>query len=88
MTAEARENAQAAAAVAGGEAASSQHLADAQAQHRTTVGSDVAIEPAQTPDDHSVGWFGTDNASGPGPSPQPSHSPNVDRPTDNSQSQP
>jgi hypothetical protein len=88
MTAGDAENQAAAQAMAAGRQASDKHVADALAQHRTTVGSDEAVEPASTPDAHAVPWFGTDNASGPGPSPQPSSSPNVDRPTDNSQSQP
>ena len=45
MTAQAAENAQAAAAVAAGEAASTKHHVDAEAQHRIS-GSTVAVEPA------------------------------------------
>jgi hypothetical protein len=71
MTAGNTENAQAAQAVAAGKAASDQHRVAAEAQHRTTTGSDVAVEAASTPDDHAVGWFGSDNHRGPGPSPQP-----------------
>ncbi len=49
MTAEQRENQQAAAAQAAGEAASARHLADTQAQHATTSGSAMAAEHAAPP---------------------------------------
>jgi hypothetical protein len=70
MTAGQQENAQAAQAQAAGEAADAGHRADAQAQHQIS-GSTVAVEPASTPDDHAVSWFGSDRSTGPGPSPQP-----------------
>jgi hypothetical protein len=74
MTAQAAENAQAAAAVAAGEAASTKHHVDAEAQHRIS-GSTVAVEPASTPDDHAVGWFGSNVTPG-RVSPQPDGRPN------------
>ena len=70
MTAGARENAQAAAAVAAGMAAAAKHDADAEAQHRIS-GSTVAVEDAAGPDAIAVSWFGSPDHPGPGPSPQP-----------------
>lgn len=70
MTAEARENAQAAAAQAAGESAAAKHASDAQQQHRIS-GSTATVEAAVTPDQQAVSWFGSDNHPGPGPSPQP-----------------
>jgi hypothetical protein len=87
MTAGQQENAAAAAAVAAGEAAEVKHLADARAQH-AIGGSTVAVEDPSTPDDVAVSWTGSDNARGPGPSPQPTRAPNVTDPLDNAQSQP
>jgi hypothetical protein len=75
MTADARENQQAAAAVAAGEAAETKHLADSVAQHGIS-GSAEAVEPAATSDDVAVPWFGSDNHPGPGPSPQADGRPN------------
>jgi hypothetical protein len=83
MTAGQQENQAAAQAVAAGMAAAAKHEADAQAQHQIS-GSTVAVEPAATPDDHAVGWFGSDVTPG-RVSPQPSSSSNVDSPYDNSQ---
>jgi hypothetical protein len=64
MTAEARENAQAAAAQAAGESAAAKHASDALAQHRVS-GSTVAVEPAVTPDQQSVDWSNADSSAQP-----------------------
>ena len=45
-------------------------MTDAESQHQAS-GSAVVVEPASTPDDHAVEWFGTDSGAGNGPSPQP-----------------
>ena len=87
MTATPAEDAQAAAAQAAGEAAAHAHEAAALAQHQLS-GSGTAVEAAQSPDDVSVPWFGSDNHPGLGPTAPQSHSPNVSDPLDNSQSQP
>jgi hypothetical protein len=55
VTAEARENQEAAAAQAAGEAAEGRHQADTQAQHQAS-GSTVVVEAASTPDDTAVTW--------------------------------
>jgi hypothetical protein len=68
MTAEARENQQAAAAQAAGEAASDRHLSDAAAQHAIS-GSTTATEAAATPDAHSVQWSNADTSASPSLSP-------------------
>jgi hypothetical protein len=89
MTAQDRENALAAQAQAAGEAAAAKHDADAQAQHQVS-GSTVAVEPAQTPDAHSVAWsepYGLVSGSTPDNAGE-NRSPNVSMPYDNSQSQP
>jgi hypothetical protein len=88
MTASPTEDQRASQAVAAGMAAAAAHDSAAEQQHRTTTGSDVAIEAAASPDDVSVPWFGSDNHPGRGPTQPQTHSPNVERPTDNSQSQP
>jgi hypothetical protein len=62
VTAEARENQQAAAAQSAGEQAAAKHATDALSQHRI-AGSTTAVEPAQTADDHSVSWTSTVDAS-------------------------
>jgi hypothetical protein len=89
MTAGNQENAAAAAAQTAGEAAAAKHDSDALTQHAIS-GSATAIEPALTPDQHAIEWtephgfvLGAtpDNAG-------ENRSPNVDRPLDNSQSQP
>jgi hypothetical protein len=73
-------------AQARGESAASQHVADALAQLGVPGGGTV-VEAPSTPDDVAVKWTGT-----PGEpatvSPQPTSSPNVTNPLDNSQSQP
>jgi hypothetical protein len=70
MTAGPTENQLAAQAVAGGEAAESQHRQDAEAQHQAS-GSATVVEQASTPSDHAVQWTGTDLGAANGPSPQP-----------------
>jgi len=75
MTADARENQQATAAVAAGEAAQAAHMADSLAQHGIS-GSAEAVEPAATPDDVAVPWFGSPDHPPAGPSPPPGGQPN------------
>lgn len=58
MTAEARENADAAAAMSQGEIAELKHMSDARSQHAVS-GSAVAIEQPTTPDDVSISWPGS-----------------------------
>jgi hypothetical protein len=86
MTAGPREDERAGQAVAAGEAAAHAHEDAALAQHRIS-GSTVAVEAVSTADGQSVNWFGSDVTPA-GVSPQPSSSPNVSDPLDNSQSQP
>jgi hypothetical protein len=76
MTADARENQQAAAAVAAGEAAEAKHMADALVQHQIS-GSATVVEDAATTDDVSVPWFGSPDHPPAGPSPQPGGEPNA-----------
>jgi hypothetical protein len=76
MTATPAEDAAAASAQSQGETAARQHEAAAQAQHRTTVGSDVTIEQASSPDDIAVSWFGSGSNAA-----SPSLSPSVPPPT-------
>jgi hypothetical protein len=86
MTAGPREDQRAGQAVAAGEAAAQAHEAAALAQHQAS-GSAVVVESPTTPDGQAVAWFGSDVTPA-GVSPQPSSSPNVADPLDNSQSQP
>jgi hypothetical protein len=89
VTAGPDQNQRAGQAVSQGETAAHAHETAAQAQHRIS-GSTVAVETAATPDDHAVGWFGS-NVTPAGPTPNNSgqnRSPNVSDPLDNSQSQP
>jgi hypothetical protein len=85
MTAGPREDQRASQAVAAGETAAHAHEAAALAQHQVS-GSTQVVEAATTPDGQAVGWFGSDVTPA-GVSPQPSSSPNVADPLDNSQSQ-
>jgi hypothetical protein len=73
MTAEARENAAAAAAQAGGEAQSASLRRESERQHRTTTGSDVAVGlTARGPEDAAVSWPSPSTAGQPpAVSPQP-----------------
>jgi hypothetical protein len=64
VTATPAEDSTAASAQAAGEAASARHLSDAQIQHQI-FGSTVAVEPAQTADDHSVSWSAADDTAQP-----------------------
>lgn len=85
MTAGPAENAAAAAAVAAGEAAAAKHDGAALAQHQAS-GSTVVAEQPSTPDDTAVQWSQPHGIVS-GVSPQPTRSPNVSTPHDNSQSQ-
>jgi hypothetical protein len=58
VTAGPQEDQRAANAQAAGEAAEAKHTADALAQHQAS-GSAVVVEDVATPDDVSVGWFGS-----------------------------
>jgi hypothetical protein len=80
VTASPEQDAAAAQAMAAGQAVEIKHMRDAAAQHRDLSGSQVAVEPASTPDDVAATTW-------PNPLDQP-HSPNVTSPHDNSQSQP
>jgi hypothetical protein len=70
--------------------AAAAHDTAAQAQHRTTAGSDVAVEAAAGPDDTAVEWSQPHGVvSGPTPdNAGENRSPNVNSPYDNRQSQP
>jgi hypothetical protein len=90
MTATPEQDHTAAQAVTAGMAAAAAHETAAQAQHRTTAGSDVAVEAAATPDDTAVQWTQPHGIVS-GPTPDNSgenRGPNVSTPYDNTQSQP
>jgi len=78
MTAEARDNQQAAQAQASGETAAAKHANDAIAQH-TIAGSTTATEPAVTADGHGVDCFGS-GSNAAKPTLQPSRPPPVNKP--------
>lgn len=86
MTERPEEVALAAQAQAQGEAAAGAHDAWAESMQASVAGSEVRVEQPATPDDVSTPWIGTPSEP-PAVSPQPSYSPNLSEPLDNSQSQ-
>jgi hypothetical protein len=88
MTATSAENALVAEAQANGEAQSQSWRDHAEQMQAAIAGSQVETADAgRTPDDGAVGWFGSPGVVT-GVSPQPTSSPNITDPRDNSQSQP
>jgi hypothetical protein len=86
MTASGEEDQRVAVAQAAGEAAAAPNAAFGETMQANIAGSQEAVEPPAQPDDISVAWF-REPWTPDGVSPQPSSSPNVSDPLDNSQSQ-